>query len=97
MDIRFRLKGDYASGQVWLNDELIDLDESLKVRSHSPTGFSWGYAGSGCAQLALAVCLKLLGVKEKALQNYQKFKMDVISKQIFGDDFEINITYNFID
>ena len=25
----------------------------LNVRSHSPTGFAWGYSGSGPAQLAL--------------------------------------------
>lgn len=27
----------------------------LEIRSHSPTGFEWGYGGSGPAQLALAI------------------------------------------
>ena len=31
------------------------LDPRLDLRNHSPTGFEWGYAGSGSAQLALAL------------------------------------------
>jgi len=31
------------------------LDPRNKVRNHSPDGFEWGYAGSGPAQLALAI------------------------------------------
>src|SRR5262245_1194599 len=32
-----------------------DLPARLDLRSHSPTGFEWGYGGSGPAQLALAL------------------------------------------
>lgn len=32
-----------------------DLDPRLDLRNHSPTGFAWGYGGSGPAQLALAI------------------------------------------
>lgn len=31
------------------------LDLRLDLMNHSPTGFSWGYAGSGPAQTALAI------------------------------------------
>jgi hypothetical protein len=32
-----------------------------ELRNHSPGGFEWGYAGSGPAQLALAMCVELVG------------------------------------
>lgn len=31
------------------------LPPRLDLRNHSPTGFEWGYSGSGPAQLALAI------------------------------------------
>lgn len=54
----------HASGTrviVVENDEERDLDLRLDVRDHSPTGFNWGYGGSGPAQLALAICCDCLG------------------------------------
>jgi Family of unknown function (DUF6166) len=33
----------------------------LEIRNHSPTGFGWGYRGSGPAQLALALLADHLG------------------------------------
>ena len=36
------------------------LDPRLDLRSHSPTGFEWGYGGSGPAQLALALAASRL-------------------------------------
>jgi hypothetical protein len=44
------------------------------LRNHSPTGFQWGYGGSGPAQLALALLADALGDDERALQLYQVFK-----------------------
>ena len=38
-----------------------ELDLRLDLRNHSPTGFSWGYGGSGPAQLALAICADVFG------------------------------------
>lgn len=55
------------------------------LRNHSES-FEWGYAGSGPAQLALAILADHLGVPEAEedkwvpFQNYQQFKFDVISK-----------------
>lgn len=51
---------------------------SLRLRNHSPTGFEWGYAGSGPAQLSLAILLHFTGDKEIALGHYQRFKREVI-------------------
>jgi len=52
----------------------------LDLQSHSPTGFEWGYGGSGAAQLALALLADCLEDDEKALALYQAFKWEVISK-----------------
>ena len=35
------------------------LDPRLDLCSHSPSGFEWGYGGSGPAQLALALLARL--------------------------------------
>jgi hypothetical protein len=45
----------------------------LEVRNHSPSGFEWGYMGSGPAQLALAMCVELVG-RERAERVYQLVK-----------------------
>jgi hypothetical protein len=55
------------------------LDPCLDLRSHSPTGFAWGYNGSGPAQLALAI-LADASDPETALQRYQEFKQEFIAK-----------------
>ena len=46
----------------------------LDVRNHSPTGFAWGYSGSGPAQLALALLLDATGDVELSLRHYQELK-----------------------
>jgi hypothetical protein len=51
---------------------------SLKVWNHSPAGFEWGYAGSGPAQLALALLLDATGDPEYAEIMHQRFKFDVV-------------------
>lgn len=63
----------------------ISPAESLKVRNHSPTGFNWGYGGSGPAQLALAL---LLDIRSPfAIQLYRDFTNDFVS--VWGDTWEI--------
>lgn len=53
------------------------LDPRLDVRNHSPTGFEWGYGGSGPAQLALAILCHEYG-DEVAQHWYQDVKWRVI-------------------
>ncbi|MBX9579622.1 MAG: hypothetical protein K2X87_04875 [Gemmataceae bacterium] len=50
------------------------------LRNHSPTGFEWGYSGSGPAQLALAILADVVGA-ERAQEGglYQRFKFDVVA------------------
>ena len=50
-----------------------------EVRNHSPTGFAWGYGGSGPAQLALAILCDLTGDPERAQKHYQHFKFEHIA------------------
>ncbi len=56
---------------------ITDLNPRLDLVHHSPTGFAWGYGGSGPAQLALAVLADALGDDERALALYQPFKRAV--------------------
>lgn len=55
------------------------LDLRLELRNHSPTGFDWGYCGSGPAQLALAILAHHCDSDEEALELYQRFKWAVIA------------------
>lgn len=57
----------------------VPLDPRFDLYSHSPTGFEWGYAGSGPAQLALAICADFLGDDQRARRVYQEFKENVIA------------------
>jgi hypothetical protein len=56
------------------------LDPRLDLWNHSPTGFEWGYGGSGPAQLALAILADYFGDDAQALVFYQGFKRAVVSK-----------------
>lgn len=61
----------------------LQIGESFRIAKHSPTGFNWGYPGSGPAQLALAILLDVTGDKKLAQGLYQEFKRDIIAA--FGD------------
>lgn len=76
------VSGDY--GAVFMDGRELTPDESLAVVNHSPTGFAWGYLGSGPAQLAMAVLLRA-GVRPgHALLCYQDFKVQHIAPQPHG-------------
>src|SRR5215472_17163011 len=47
--------------------------------NHSPTGFEWGYGGSGPAQLALAILADALQDDKRAVRLHQQFKFKVIA------------------
>jgi hypothetical protein len=61
--------------EVTKNGQVLQPLRSLKVRNHSPTGFEWGYGGSGPAQLALAILLEETS-REEAEDAYQDFKWE---------------------
>jgi hypothetical protein len=56
------------------------LNPRFDLWNHSPTGFEWGYCGSGPAQLALAILADHLRDDEQALNLYQRFKWAVIAE-----------------
>jgi hypothetical protein len=56
------------------------LDPRLDVRNHCPTGFEWGFCGSGPAQLALAILADHCDDIEEALEFYQRFKWTVVAE-----------------
>lgn len=65
---------------VFVNGKTLSPNPSLKIRNHSPTGFNWGYGGSGPSQLALAIMLDYFeGDAEKAQRYYQDFKRRFVS------------------
>lgn len=63
---------------VKAGEEVYPLDPRHDLRNHSPTGFSWGYGGSGPAQFALALLADALGDDIIALDRYQAFKWEVV-------------------
>lgn len=90
--MNIQLAGEMATQRVWLFGQEIFPEKSLLLKNHSPSGFNWGFGGSGPAQLALALCLELMG-EDKALQVYQDFKFKHIAtlpQKDFESDFEID-------
>ena len=83
------LKGIAETREVYLDGKLLTPEESFKYRIHSHDGFSWGYSGSGPAQLALAIMLKLTGKPD----HYQDFKSSVIATLPFDKDFECEFNF----
>ena len=76
--------------QYYLNGSRLFLEDSLRVRNHSPSGFFHGYGGSGPAQLALAICLQIYP-QPVAEAVYQRFKGTYVATIPMEDEqFESN-------
>jgi hypothetical protein len=54
------------------------LKHRRNYHAHSPTGFEWGYAGSGPAELARALVSEVTGDPEPSPRFYQTFKSRVV-------------------
>lgn len=54
------------------------LSPRFDLYNHSPTGFNWGYVGSGPAQLALALLADAVG-DDRARKWYQDFKRSIVA------------------
>jgi hypothetical protein len=63
---------------VTCDGQPFDHGPSCKVANHSPTGFEWGYGGSGPAQLALALLLEVTD-EETAMELHHEFKWTVVA------------------
>lgn len=57
----------------------LDLPLYTELWNHSPTGFEWGYGGSGPAQLALALLAHHTGDPEFATKHHQRFKQEIVA------------------
>jgi len=57
----------------------LSPEPSQKLRNHSPSGFNWGYSGSGPAQTSLALLLDATSNPKTALGYYQQFKWDKVA------------------
>ena len=78
-----------------------ELDPRHDLRGHSPSGFEWGYGGSGPAQLALAILADHKGLRragpglerdeatELVLRCYQDFKRAVL-EGVTDDEWHIS-------
>jgi hypothetical protein len=65
--------------KLWRDkDGLAQTNVQHKVVRHSPTGFEWGYGGSGPADLALNILI-MFASKPLAEKLYQAFKWDMIA------------------
>jgi hypothetical protein len=79
---------------AWVKEDGVGtrpLNPRCDLRNHSPTGFRWGYGGSGPAQLALAICSDAVGDDQIALAVYQDFKAEVIAKLDADKPFELTL------
>lgn len=70
--------GPAGSSAVTCNGQQLPLYSH--VFNHSPSGFRWGYGGSGPAQLALAIMCHEFGEDlNQHPASYQNLKWDIIS------------------
>jgi len=84
-----KITGNFETREVRVDGKPLEPGPSLGIWNHSPTGFSWGYEGSGPAQLALAILL-LVTNEPTAVRLHQDFKREVIAR-LPQADFEIRI------
>lgn len=84
------IEGNWHTRQVLINGAVLDPAPSQRLWNHSPDGFNWGYAGSGPAQLALAILLQTGVSDERAVRLHQAFKFDFIAS-LPQSDFRVEI------
>jgi hypothetical protein len=73
-----RNKAGKCEVKIVFGDTTRNLPLCTRVWNHA-RGFEWSYAGSGPAQLALAILVDCLGDVERAKTLHQKFKCKVIA------------------
>lgn len=88
MNKNSKIVGNTQSRCILVDGVVLEAGKSLKFRNHSPDGFSWGYLGSGCSQLSLALLLEATDAKT-ALKLYQDLKFDLIARLPMDKNFEL--------
>lgn len=77
--VGYRCRGR-AIVETQSDQEELTPERSLELANHSPSGFEWGYGGSGPAQLALALLLDYTDDEDIALAKYMEFKTQIVSQ-----------------
>lgn len=72
-------EGKRSFGECFVTVDGRVLDPRFDLCTHSPTGFEWGYGGSGPAQLALALLADRLADDGQALGLYQALKFKIVA------------------
>ena len=85
------VRGQWKTGKVWINKLPLSPKQSQNLKNHSPTGFSWGYGGSGPSQLALAIAFWIDPIT--CLEWYQQLKWKWVA-DLPQTDFERVLTLN---
>jgi hypothetical protein len=75
-----RVRGEFVDDIVMSRDPdgvpVVNIEQTHEL--HSPTGFEWGYGGSGPADLALNILARYVDTAT-AHQFHQSFKADFVS------------------
>lgn len=87
LDKKHELKGSARTKEVYLDGKVVDIEPSKCYHTHADV-FDWGHTGTGPAQLALAIFLRL----KCNIDYYQRFKFEVLAGLPKDQDFEI--TFN---
>ncbi len=74
---------------VQKNGSRFRADASRKIQNHSPDGFSWGYRGSGPAQLALALLIDLGIESNRAIRLHHDYMRDVVAAWGIESEWEV--------
>lgn len=82
---------DGFPGDLFVDGMQVTPSTSQRVRNHSPDGFSWGYGGSGPAQLALAILLHVSEDVDMAQRHYQDFKSEHVAAWPQDDDVDVEL------
>ena len=85
-----RIEGNEAR-VVRVDGAILSAQRSQHLWNHSPDGFNWGYAGSGPAQLALAILLAAGLTDARALHLHQAFKRDFVQHWPAGRPFVMDV------
>jgi Family of unknown function (DUF6166) len=74
--------GNLSDQQVFVisNGQVRPLPPRNDLRNHSPDGFSWGYSGSGPAQLSLAMLMQVFQDWSRVQPIYQIFKERFVAR-----------------
>ena len=70
---------NFGDVKYWRDEDGANSNVPHRIVRHSPTGFEWGYGGSGPAEFALNILSCYIGEEAADRGLYQSFKWEIIS------------------